>query len=287
MTDLAAYILLGLLQGLTEFLPVSSSGHLVVLERLLRVDFGQNLLLEVVLHIGTLAAVIVVLRRELWRLVVDGLRGARLILRGRGGQVRAEAPCFGTALAVVVGTIPAALAGVLVKATVNDAIKDPRLASILIVVTGLLLCASRLAPAGTHEDVSPGKGFLVGLAQAVALLPGISRSGTTIIAGYFVGLKRETAARFSFLLAVPAIAGAGVVEVGLALLRHPGEAGALNTGDVVGLVCGAAAAGVVGWACLVLLFRTIRRGRLHWFAAYCIPAGLLFLVLSTVVGKAG
>jgi len=276
------YLLLGLLQGATEFLPVSSSGHLVVAQNLMHVH-STGLLTEVCLHVGTLLAVLIVFRKDLWRLAVDGLKGLALVARGRAGEVKTTAPAFPTALAVVVGCVPAGIAGVLVKLTVDEGIADPRLASVMLVVTGLLLLASRAARKGTAEQVGPGRGLLIGLVQAVAILPGISRSGSTIVAGYFLGLKREAAARFSFLLAVPVMLGAGLVEIASAIFRSAGSgeaSAALSRTELAGVVLGTAVAALAGWASLLLLFRIVRKGELHWFAAYCLPAGVVFFILS-------
>ena len=284
MSELLKYVLLGLLQGVTEFLPVSSSGHLVVLERLLAVDVGSGgMLLEVCLHLGTLAAVLIVFWRDAWRLLADGLRGALLWVSGRRSEIAQQAPHFPTALAILVGSVPAAIVGALLKLTLDERIKDVRLAGAMLIVTGLLLLSVRRAQATSSAVVGPRKGLLIGIAQAFALLPGISRSGTTIVAGCLLGLPREAAARFSFLLAIPAMLGAGVLEIVLALgVQQPD--GVTHSPPFFAIACGTVVAALTGWACLVLLFRVVRGGRLHWFAAYCLPAGVLFLALGLFSG---
>jgi undecaprenyl-diphosphatase len=274
-------ILLGLVQGLTEFLPVSSSAHLVAAERLLNVR-PPGVFLEVALHAGTLAAVLLVLWREIAVLARDGLWGALLYLRGAGRAAVAErAPMFGTALAIVVGTIPAALAGVLAEDAIAGLFANLTAAGVCLCVTGLILLGSRWAPAGTRTRVTVGRGLAIGLAQSLALLPGISRSGITIVAGRLAGLDRRLAGRFSFLLAVPALAGAAVLEL---IRTLPGEPGA--AGDSL-IRAGALASGVlvstlVGTVSLLLLLRVIERGRLHWFAAYCLPAGAAMLLAGVL-----
>jgi len=276
MTTLDA-ILLGLVQGLTEFLPVSSSAHLVAAQRLLGVQ-APGVLLEVALHGGTLAAILLVLWRDVAALAADGVRGALLYARGAGREVvSARAPLFGMAVAIVVGTVPAALAGVLAGRAIAGLFDSMAAAGAFLCCTGLILLASRLAPAGAGGGLTVRRGLLVGLAQAVALLPGISRSGVTIVAGRLVGLDRRTAGRFSFLLAAPALAGAALWELARTLPTAQAEAGdpliragALSTGVLVSALVGALS--------LVALLRLIERGRLHWFAAYCLPAGAAMML---------
>ncbi|MDP6439907.1 MAG: undecaprenyl-diphosphate phosphatase [Candidatus Brocadiia bacterium] len=284
MGEVLKYMLLGLLQGATEFLPVSSSGHLVILKNLLGVE-SNGLLLEVCLHLGTLVAILLVFRSDLWKLIVDGVKGAWLLARGRRAELAEAAPGFSTALAIVVGSVPVAAAGLLIhRLELEEGLKSPRLAGAMLVVTGLVLAAGRLAPrGGLREGPGAARGFLIGIAQAVAILPGISRSGSTIVAGCFLGLRREAAARFSFLLAVPAMVGAGVWKLAPALASG-GDAWAPTGGGLsFAIVCGTIVAALSGWACLSLLLRIIRRGQLHWFAAYCVPAGLACFILSFIL----
>ncbi len=208
----AQAVLLGILQGLTEFLPVSSSAHLVAAQHLMKIS-EPPVLLDVALHMGTLLAVLVVLYKSLWRLAVDGVVGVYLTVIGTARPVvREKAPLLPTAVAILVGTVPAGLVGVLLQDQMEVLFNKIIPAGIFLVCTGGLLLASRWAPKGEVERVGVGRGFLVGLAQALAPLPGISRSGVTIVAGCFSGLRRDVAGRFSFLLAVPVMVGAGAVR---------------------------------------------------------------------------
>ena len=275
-------ILLGLVQGLTEFLPVSSSAHLVAAQALLGAD-RPGVMVEVALHFGTLLAILIVFRRALLEIARDGLVGAWLYASGAGAEAVAErAPHFAVALAVLVGSLPVAAAGVLLEGRVKDAFASPGTAGAFLCVTGLLLLATRKAPAPRTARVGPVRGLVIGLAQAAALLPGISRSGVTIAAGYFLGLERRVAARFSFVLAVPALIGAALWEA-RGTVSNMGASGGPGTDSLIHL--GALAAGtlvsaLVGMACLLLLLRVVERGRLHWFAAYCLPAGLLMMAAA-------
>lgn len=279
MNTLSA-VLLGLVQGLTEFLPVSSSAHLTAAEALLGVK-SPPLLSAVGLHCGTLLAILVVFWRELWAIAADGMRGSWIYLRQGGSKdVLQKAPLFGTAAAIVVGTIPAGVAGVLLHEKFERAFGSLTASGGFLMLTGLLLLASRLAPKPKTDRVAPLRGFLIGIAQAVAILPGISRSGSTIVAGCMLGVDRRVAGRFAFLLAVPALAGAALLEVLLnrQALFASTPAAKDSLIQVGALAAGALVAAVVGTICLIVLLRIIERGRLHWFAAYCLPAGAAMVV---------
>ncbi len=271
-------VLLGVLQGLTEFLPVSSSAHLVAAERLLGVE-ADGVLLEVSLHVGTLLAILVVFARELWAVARDGVAGAWMWLRGNGDDIAQRAPLFPTALAVAVGTVPAACAGVVLEARIEGGFDSVPAAGALLMVTGLALLASRAARPGAVERVGVGRGLIVGVAQACALFPGVSRSGATIVTGLFCGLERRTAGRFAFVLAVPALAGAGLWELWQVLCGPPAAVQGAGL-SMPALACGALAAALSGTACLLLLLRVVERGQLHWFAAYCLPVGAAMVALG-------
>jgi undecaprenyl-diphosphatase len=263
-------ILLGVLQGLTEFLPISSSAHLVAGQALLNAR-PPGVALEVALHVGSLAAIVVVLRREVSSVARDGLCGAWGFLRGCGlAGVKESAPLFPVAVAVVVGTVPAAVAGLALGDAISGTFESLAVGGALLCVTGLVLLSSRFAPAPRVSRVGPGRGVLIGIAQAFALFPGISRSGATIVAARWAGVEGAAAGRFSFLLAIPAVLGAAVLKLA--------GGGATAGIGAVPLVLGMAASAVCGALGLVCLLRILRQGRIHWFAAYCIPAGLLMTV---------
>ncbi len=276
--DAIKTVLLGVLQGATEFLPVSSSGHLVAAQRLLGVD-SQGVVLEVALHFGTLLAIVVVFWPQLVRLAVDSVHGTIVYIRTRDlGITAQEHPHFPMALAIVAGSIPTGIAGILLEEPLGRVFDSVTASGAFIMVTGILLLLSRYAREGDKGRVTPLKGLVIGVAQSAALLPGISRSGSTIVAGYFVGLRRDLAARFSFLLAVPAMVGATALEA-----RHflSGDVGRVPPAGV--LLLGMLASAVVGTVCLLALLRLVQRGKLHWFAAYCLPVGAL-IALAGVLG---
>ena len=248
-------ILLGIIQGLTEFLPISSSGHLAVAERLLGRDVP--LAFDVLLHFASLAAVVIVLWGDLWSLLTTR---RRLILP------------------LIIGTIPAGLAGVLLGDRLENAKHDMLVVGCCFIVTGVALAVGeRLARSRTAARSLTGIGLvdalIVGLAQAVALLPGVSRSGMTISAVRMRGVSREDCVRFSFLLAVPVIAGAGVLEAPK-MLKMAGGVGAAS------LAAGAVAGLAASILAIKLLLKIVRRVSLGVFSYYCLPLGMLLFVIN-------
>ncbi|MFH1850730.1 MAG: undecaprenyl-diphosphate phosphatase [Candidatus Neomarinimicrobiota bacterium] len=247
-------LLLGILQGITEFLPISSSGHLVLGEHLLGV-ITTGLVFEVAVHLGTLCSIIYVFRDDLLEL----LRSLR------------TAATWRLILTIVIGTIPAVVVGLGFKDRIEAAFDSIQLVGAALMVTGLLLILTRWA---RERGCTPGplNGFIIGLAQALAILPGISRSGSTISMALFLGISGEQAARFSFLLAIPAILGAGVLH---ALdIAATGTAASITPAVLTGFLSSLA----VGIVALKFLLRTLKSGRFHWFGIYCLAVGLLTLV---------
>jgi undecaprenyl-diphosphatase len=253
-------ILLGLVQGLTEFLPVSSSGHLALTRSLTAMQMTDQtfVFLAVVLHVATLCSVLVVYGRRLWQIVVGTLRG--------------DATARRYALLLIVGTIPGALLGALFHERFEQAFGSLRFIGVAFIVTGLILWSTRWARAGA-APLTVGGALQIGLAQAVAILPGISRSGSTVAAALWRGLPPVEAAEFSFLLAVIIIAGSGVFEA-----RHAvtdiASVGALPLAASFVL---AFASGI--WA-IRFLVAMLRRGRFYLFAPYCWGIGLFTLAYA-------
>jgi undecaprenyl-diphosphatase len=278
--SLLATLLLGILQGLTEFLPVSSSGHLVLAQALLGEQAAQpGIALEVILHTGTLFAVVLAYRRDLWTMVADTWAHAR---PQRATRAQASAgPRPGTSGLEPVGlravgllaaaTLPVVVVAVLGAHAIEAAFENPHLTAGMLLVTGGLLLLTRLA------RVRPGRLGLrvataMGLIQIVSLMPGISRSGSTIAGGLFAGGKPAEVVRFSFLMSVPAIVGAAVFEL-------PEVIRGLSGGAWAAYALGFAAAAASGWIAIQVLLRVVGRGRLHYFGFYCIAAGILGLLL--------
>ncbi|MFP6611322.1 MAG: undecaprenyl-diphosphate phosphatase [Pirellulales bacterium] len=252
-------IILGIVQGVTEFLPVSSSGHLVIAEALFEATGAGKLSdaveFNIFLHAGTLAALLVYYRREVTVLWTTDRRVVGLL---------------------AVGTLPAIVVGVPLKLSAGriSVLESPLLTGFFLVATGMLLIWSGRAARGSceYQKLTYGRAVLIGGFQAFAILPGLSRSGWTISAGLMLGLRRDAAVTFSFLLAIPAIAGATILEIFDLLSKQ-------ETGTPVShLAAGVAISFVVGLACLRVLVRVVRRGRLQWFAAWCIPVGLAVIL---------
>ena len=273
-------ILLAIVQGLTEFLPVSSSGHLVLAGAALDLQ-SPGIMLEVSLHFGTLLAILAVFGSDVAELARDGWRGLRMLADGRREAIPSEAPRFYTCVALLVGTLPAALAGTMLDDFIRPLFEGnlPACGGFLI-LTGVVLLSTRLADQGEDRQTGVLKGLGIGAAQALALLPGISRSGMTIAAGLHLNLERENAARFAFLLAIPAMLGAQAWE----LLGGAGSGLSVRGWMLLGL--GAATSAAVGVAALLVLLPLVQRGKLHLFAYYCIPVGAVtaFLGLSGLGG---
>ena len=241
----------GLIQGLTEFLPVSSSGHLVIVPAM----FGWEeppLGLTVLLHMGTLIALLIYFRLEIIGLILGVLGkgedpgGARRIVRF-----------------LVIGTIPAVVAGLALGGFFEDAFQRPYESSIELVITGLLLVGmEKYGERARRHPLDDGRAGFIGVAQALAILPGISRSGSTIGAGLLAGLSREEATRFSFLLSIPAIAGAGVLDLAKGELVVSGAS-----------IAGTVVSGVAGYLSIHYLLRFVRTHSLTVFAWYLFAIG--------------
>ena len=283
----------GALQGATEFLPVSSSGHLVLIPWLLGLD-APGLTFDAVVHWGTAAAVIAYFWRD-WLALLHAITSAQpgswspfapqgdpAIGSGTPRESDAQ-PSPGRRDArmlwlILVGTVPAALAGYFLQEQVEVWFSRPIVAARFLLLTAVVLAASERLGRRERDlrDAKWSDALLVGLAQALAILPGISRSGVTIAAALGLGLRREAAARFSFLLSTPVILGAGLLKV-MDLI----QAGELAE-QVPGLAIGFLAAGVVGFGCIHLLLRYLQRRRLYPFAIYCAAVGVVFLTLLAI-----
>lgn len=259
--SLLAALVLALVQGLTEFLPVSSSGHLALAGMLMKLPEG-DITFEIIVHLGTLAAVFAVYRKDLVDLVA--------------GVVKRRREDISLALLLVLGSIPAAVAGFLLSDRLEKVFDMPLVVSAMLLVTGTVLFMTRSARPGHRETPTVRGSLFIGMAQAFALLPGISRSGFTIAAGLFSGIRRERAARFSFLLSIPAILGASVLK-----LSHGLEGSSIGAAAAVtGLLVSA----VTGYAALRLLLRFLRAGRFSIFAWYCWAVGSAGMILTLARG---
>lgn len=243
----------GIIQGLTEFLPISSSGHLVLIPALFDRP-APDLATSAMLHLGTLVAVVVYYRSDLARMA------------------KFDRPARRTITLIVIGTIPAVVLGLAFETRIDEMVSDPQAVAVMEIVTGLVLFGSLAIRLGDRvmEKVSPRDSIIVGLAQSFALIPGISRSGMTITAGMARGMQRVEAARFAFLLGIPVIAGAGLLQMARAVSE--GEAIAAE------VWIGMAAAAISGYAAIAILLRLLTRVGMTPFAIYCVAFGVLAFV---------
>lgn len=247
-------LILGIVQGATEFLPVSSSGHLVLGQELMGLAI-PGVVFEVAVHVATLVSILVVYRERVARLLAGTVRGEAEALRYVG--------------LLVLATIPAAVIGVLFRDAVEAVFDDPVTTGFAFLVTGGLLWSTRAALRRVPEGrPTLRSAAIMGVAQAFALVPGISRSGTTVVAGLWTGVAGREAAAFSFLMAVPAIAGA-------AILQLPELSGAGI--PVTPLLAGSAAAAVTGVLAIRTFVALLRNQAFHRFAWYLWPLGVAFL----------
>ncbi len=265
------YIVQGIIQGLTEFLPVSSSGHLTLYQYFSgSANPETNLLANIALHFGTLLAVIFYFRADLLPfLTIKGLKEPR--------QRK-------LALLVFVGSIPTAIIGLAFKKQFKALFQMPSLVAVALLATAiLLLVAEKLKSASNNETIesfSPAKAAIIGLAQGMAITPGVSRSGSTIATGLILGLTGEEAARLSFLLMIPAVGGATLLEA-----KDLIKTGLPPTLDVAGLAAGTLAAAITGFFALKFLVYIVKKQKLSYFAYYLLIASIVSLVMINIAGN--
>ncbi len=265
-------IFLGIIQGLTEFLPVSSSGHLVLFQNLL--GFNEpELLFDICLHIGTLIAICIVFFQEIKTIFITliHLPGLAKSAGGYKSLYEGNEQVRMTAL-IVIGSFPTALLGILFHKVADQLFGAVWIVGVMLVVTGSLLWFTRYSnPTGRPIDRFTAKDALViGLIQGLAILPGISRSGSTISVALFMGVHREVAGRYSFLLSIPAICGALILGLDSSIGHTSISAKVILMGTI--------SAAIIGYISLKLLMHIVKRGKLYYFAPYCWLLGLAVLI---------
>jgi undecaprenyl-diphosphatase len=245
--NILSSILLGIIQGLTEFLPVSSSGHLVIVQQILP-NFDQpGILFDVVLHAGTLLAVVVYYWRRLLKIDTRYLS------------------------LLIIGTVPSFIAGTFFYGIFEEMFTSIKLVGYMLIITGTLNYLTDIKISRKHgSGQGPSLSIMVGLAQAFAIVPGISRSGSTIFAGIKLGLKKKEAAEFSFLLSIPAILGANILE-----MIKLGSIGDIN---ITNYFIGFLSAFVVGYLSIKLVLKALVKSQFKYFAVYCLILGAAIIV---------
>jgi len=254
--DIIKIILLGLVQGFTEFLPISSSGHLVLAAEFLNFH-EEGIAFEVFVHLGTLFSVLLVFRRDIFQMIVAPYR---VWFKGERDQELMRSTHW--TVYVLIGTIPAGVIGLIFKSQIEAVFSNVLLVILMLFITGTLMILSKYVKEST-ADISYLKSFLIGCAQAFAILPGISRSGSTIVTGMALGVDRSEAARFSFILSIPAILGATVLKVRDLLESQ------MLADELWHLLLGATVAFGSGYLAIVWLLDVVRKGKLEWFGYYC------------------
>ena len=272
--DFLKAIVLGVIQGATEFLPVSSSGHLAITQHLfgLKADSPQMLLFDVLAHLGTLVAVLIVFAGQIRKYA------SRLAAESRPSW-RNRRYAWRIALLGIAACIPTAVIGFTFKESFENAFENRTLIGVCLLVTGLLLAGTKMSARARRgwKDFSGWRAALVGVAQALAILPGISRSGATICVASYLGLRRRWAGEFSFFLAVPAICGAAFFKVKDTFELPAEEMAQIPWGPVI---AGSIVSLVVGAVALKILLGVVRRAKLHYFAIYCLIEGTALLILN-------
>ncbi len=260
-------LILGIIQGLTEFIPVSSSGHLVLANHFLRFEL-QDLTFEVMLHIGTLFSVLIYFRKDIYKLLNSLVK-----VSDNSSEHVANRKIL---LYLAVATIVTGVIGVVFKDIVEGIFHNPLFSSLMLFVTGAIVFSSDFIKDRGIPSHNQGywRSIVIGASQALALLPGISRSGSTITASLAVGIKRTQAARFSFLLSIPAILGAAILDMR--------KITSIDSSLYLGYLIGTIAAFISGYLVIALLLEMIKKRKLKYVAFYCWAVATVTLVLITI-----
>lgn len=291
MTILQA-ILLGIVQGIAEFLPISSSGHLAILQNVFHIETDGGLFFDVMLHLGTLVAVCVVYRKDILRMIVETIHMCGDIVYNLRSYIKNQREYSALryrriirnnyrkfVVLILVATIPTGIIGYLGRGLVEKANATLIVPGVGLLLTAVLLVVAELTKEGKKipRDISYANGLLIGAAQGCATLPGLSRSGTTIAACLMSGHDRRFAVRYSFLMSIPAIVGAAVLE-----LKDIGSE-AMSSGVVINGLIGAVVAGCVGYVCIKTMLAVVRRKKFIGFAVYCAVVGVIAIVAHFIV----
>lgn len=262
--DVLKAIVLGIVQGLTEFLPISSSGHLVLGSQIMGFQ-QQGITFEVFLHMGTLVSVMIVFWPEIAAMIKAPFTYAK------GDRSLETIESLKLAIYIIVATLPAVVVGLFFKDAFESIFNSVIVVYFMLIITGTIMIVTKFLPS-RNEPMTTGKSILIGCAQACAILPGLSRSGSTIFMGMLLGLDRQKIARFSFLMSIPAIVGAAVLQIG-DVVANP-----LSSAAIVNICAGAIASAIAGYFAIKLLLDIIKKNRLEWFGYYCYTVAALGLI---------
>ena len=270
LLDNINYLILAVVQGFTEFLPVSSSGHLILINALFPIDAG--LLFDIILHLATLFSVVIFYRRDIWALLTGALRESADCIKhkARPGNALAMVGYLLTATAIT------GIIGITLEPLVNTYMRSVVIVGSLLILNAAILWSSQKSG---RFQLTPGPmnlkiALIIGLVQGIAVLPGISRSGSTITAALLLGVKRDQCAKFSFLLSIPVILGAVILH-----LRDIANLQVQHLGIITLAACLAA---VIGYICLVLLEKLLKNAKFHYFAPYCLLLGITAILMASL-----
>jgi len=286
-------IILGIIQGLTEFLPVSSSGHLAIMKNLLHMNVETGILYDVLLHVATLVAVVIVMYKDILKLIVefvgivkDLFENLILFFKGSagGGNVKYNQVISSSyrkfVLLVIVSTIPTGIIGFLLNDIIETVESELLVPGICLIATATIILISDFLTEGGKraKEATIGDAFAIGTAQGIATLPGLSRSGTTIAACLLCGFDRKFAVKYSFIMSIPAILGALVLK----LSKLSSET--VSAGEVVSYIFGMIVAAVVGYFALIFTIRIVQKKSFKYFAFYCFGIGAVSII-SYIVSR--
>ncbi len=284
-------VLMGLIQGITEFLPVSSSGHLAIFKQILGIELDSGIYFDVMLHLGTLVAVIIVFREDIWGMIREFFYMLMTIfanflvflLKKKGDNRYKYFKVVSTSyrklcLMVIISTIPTGILGMVGSDLVAKASETLWVVGICLLLTGGLLFLADRHPNGRLrvKDTTYSSAFILGIAQGVAVMPGLSRSGTTITTGLMLGYNKKLAVKYSFIMSIPAILGAVVVEI----KDMKGEA--FGSANLPAYLLGTIVAGVAGYFSIKYMLKLIRNKRYIGFAIYCVAVGAIAIGYSII-----
>ncbi|MCC8137355.1 MAG: undecaprenyl-diphosphate phosphatase [Clostridiales bacterium] len=278
-------IFLGIVQGLTEFLPVSSSGHLAILENLFNIETDGGMLFDIMLHIGTLVAVFVVYRKDIWKMICEAVfmfldicRNLRIFFLNKihKTSLKYQRVVHNSyrkfVVLILVSTFPTAVIGYLGEKLISDASETLLIPGICLLITAVLLLMADTVQEGKKlpRETSYKNALVIGCAQGCATLPGLSRSGTTIAACLLCGMDRRFAVKYSFILSIPAVLGAALLEV-KDVIAEP----VVDMGQIGIYAIGMVFAAVVGYICIKTMLVVVRKKKFSYFSVYCTLVGLL------------
>lgn len=285
--DLFKAVFLGFIQGIAEFLPISSSGHLAIMKYLLHMEMDTGLLFDVLLHLGTLAAIFIAFWKDIKELIVEGFKIIGdffvnigiFITNSSSDKKRSYRKVISTpyrkfVMLVIVSTIPTGIIGVLFNDAITLVGETLLVPGLCLILTGILLLIADRVKTGNKqaENTSYTEAGLIGLAQGIATLPGLSRSGTTITACLLAGFDRSYAVKYSFIMSIPAVLGAVVFEL------KDFNTELISSGELINYGIGTVIAGVVGYICIKTMLKIVRGKKFKYFAYYCFTIGILAAV---------